>query len=150
MTRLAQDCYHGSETCRFTEPSKNHLAGWFFRLQSKRLRRSGKDLKKIFPARWLKRNYLSWFKPHIPVCRLPLFHFLCYPGTLRHRNRTAGMADFFRQWHRPRQSGRPDCAGRVGRTHQDTLARDARHGGQGILPVAGYRIPDCTHNRYFL
>ena len=47
VTCLAQDCYHGSETCRFTEPSKNHLAGWFFRLQSKRLRCQRKDLKRI-------------------------------------------------------------------------------------------------------
>ena len=29
------------------EPSKNHLAGWFFRLQSRRLRLIAKDLKKI-------------------------------------------------------------------------------------------------------
>ncbi|MGV1594554.1 hypothetical protein ACVSRT_28695, partial [Klebsiella pneumoniae] len=45
--RSCTPCYHGSETCRFAEPSKNHLAGWFFRLQGKRLRAKKKDLKKI-------------------------------------------------------------------------------------------------------
>lgn len=54
MTRLAQDCYHGSETCRFTEPSKNHLAGWFFRLQGKRLRLRRNNLKKIIRAKEIK------------------------------------------------------------------------------------------------
>ncbi|KUU22803.1 hypothetical protein AWF19_24125 [Escherichia coli] len=50
VTCLAQDCYHGSETCRFAEPSKNHLAGWFFRLQAadyaqkKRISRRSFDL----------------------------------------------------------------------------------------------------------
>jgi hypothetical protein len=47
VTRLLLRLLPGSETCRFTEPSKNHLAGWFFRLQSKRLRLIAKDLKKI-------------------------------------------------------------------------------------------------------
>jgi hypothetical protein len=47
VTRLLLRLLPGSETCRFTEPSKHHLAGWFFRLQSKRLRLIAKDLKKI-------------------------------------------------------------------------------------------------------
>ena len=33
MTRLAQDCYHGSEVPQLTEPSKNHLPRWFFRFR---------------------------------------------------------------------------------------------------------------------
>lgn len=48
MACLAQDCYHGSEVPQLTEPSKNHLPGWFFRLQGKRLRIAQKDLKKFF------------------------------------------------------------------------------------------------------
>ncbi|WP_410316790.1 hypothetical protein, partial [Klebsiella pneumoniae] len=47
VTRLAQDCYHGSEVPQLTEPSKNHLPRWFFRFQSKRLRAEQNDLKKI-------------------------------------------------------------------------------------------------------
>ncbi|HHG0483165.1 TPA: hypothetical protein ACPUFJ_005113, partial [Klebsiella pneumoniae] len=47
MTRLAQDCYHGSEVPQLAEPSKNHLPRWFFRLLSKRLRCQRKDLKRI-------------------------------------------------------------------------------------------------------
>ncbi|WP_369605466.1 hypothetical protein, partial [Pseudomonas aeruginosa] len=47
VTRLAQDCYHGSEVPQLTEPSKNHLPSWFFRFQSKRLRAEQNDLKKI-------------------------------------------------------------------------------------------------------
>jgi hypothetical protein len=31
----AKASYHGSETCRLMNLRKNHLAGWFFRLQSK-------------------------------------------------------------------------------------------------------------------
>ena len=45
--RSAEASYLGSETCRFTEPSKSHLAGWFFRLLGRRLRPDKKDLKKI-------------------------------------------------------------------------------------------------------
>ena len=47
VTCLAQDCYHGSEVPQLTEPSKNHLPRWFFRLQDERLRADKKDLKKI-------------------------------------------------------------------------------------------------------
>jgi len=46
------DCAPPSQLPRFKErqllePSKNHLAGWFFRLQRKRLRVEKEDLKKI-------------------------------------------------------------------------------------------------------
>ena len=47
------DCAPPSQLPRFKRAStlanlrKSHLAGWFFRFQSKRLRRNGKDLKKI-------------------------------------------------------------------------------------------------------
>jgi hypothetical protein len=52
-------------SCQLTEPSKNHLAGWFFRLQSKRLRRNDR-----ISRRSKKKNIAFIPQNKVPVMKL--------------------------------------------------------------------------------